>query len=198
MLHLSFSFDSCFLVFNNVNISANKELLLRFHNLLLLEAIFHVHRIKIKHAMLDDIDRKIINELQGGFPICERPYAEVAKRLKINEQTLIERLNALLEQGFLSRFGPLYHAEKLGGGLTLAAMKVPEVDFEKIAHQINTFPEIAHNYARNHSFNMWFVIATETPERIAQVIQEIEAKTGLPVYNMPKQAEYFIGLKLDV
>lgn len=148
--------------------------------------------------MLDDIDRKIINDLQGGFPICERPYAEIAERLEISEQTLLNRLNNLLEQGFLSRFGPLYHAEKLGGGLTLAAMKVPEQDFEKIANQINAFPEIAHNYARNHSFNMWFVIATETPERIIEVIKEIEEKTGLPVYNMPKQAEYFIGLKLDV
>lgn len=148
--------------------------------------------------MLDIIDRKIINDLQGGFPICERPYAEVAKRLEISEQMLIDRLSNLLEQGVLSRFGPLYHAEKLGGGLTLAAMKVPEQDFEKVANQINAFPEIAHNYARNHSFNMWFVIATETPERIVEVIKEIEEKTGLPVYNMPKQAEYFIGLKLDV
>lgn len=148
--------------------------------------------------MLDIIDRKIINDLQGGFPICERPYAEVAKRLEISEQMLIDRLSNLLEQGVLSRFGPLYHAEKLGGGLTLAAMKVPEQDFEKVANQINAFPEIAHNYARNHNFNMWFVIATETPERIVEVIKEIEEKTGLPVYNMPKQAEYFIGLKLDV
>jgi len=148
--------------------------------------------------MLNDIDRQIINSLQGGFPICERPYAEVAERLKISEKELLSRLNILLEQGYLSRFGPLYHAEKLGGGLTLAAMKVPEQDFDKIANQINTFPEVAHNYARDHSFNMWFVIATETPERIAEVIKEIEAKMGLPVYNMPKQTEYFIGLKLDV
>jgi len=148
--------------------------------------------------MLNDTDRQIINELQGGFPICECPYAEVAERLKINEKELLNRLNTLLEQGYLSRFGPLYHAEKLGGGLTLAAMKVPEQDFDKITNQINAFSEIAHNYARNHSFNMWFVIATETPERIAEVIKEIEAKTGLTVYNMPKKTEYFIGLKLEV
>jgi len=148
--------------------------------------------------MLDEIDRKIINNLQGGFPICEHPYAEAAERLEIPEKELLSRLNILLEQGYLSRFGPLYHAEKLGGGLTLAAMKVPEQDFDKIADQINAFPEVAHNYARNHPFNMWFVIATETPERIAEVIKKIETKTGLSVYNMPKKTEYFIGLKLDV
>lgn len=146
---------------------------------------------------MDDIDKAIINHLQNGFPVCESPYQQVAEQLRLTETVLIERLAKLLDDGVLSRFGPMYHAEAMGGALTLAAVKVAEAQFDAIADTINAFPEVAHNYARNHTLNMWFVIATETPERITEVIQTIEAKTELSVYNMPKLNEYFVELKLE-
>ncbi|MBT6093754.1 MAG: Lrp/AsnC family transcriptional regulator [Rhodospirillaceae bacterium] len=146
---------------------------------------------------MDQLDRAIINEFQGGFPISARPYAEAAERVGIDEQGFIDRLQVLLDDGVLSRFGPMYHAEKLGGGLTLAALAVPEADFDKVAEAVNAFPEVAHNYAREHHLNMWFVLATETPERVGEVIGEIEEATGLPVFNMPKQEEYFVGLRFE-
>ena len=146
---------------------------------------------------MDAIDRLIINTLQEGFPICDAPYLQVAIQLGLNEQTLIERLLALLDNGTLTRFGPLYHAELMGGALTLAAVKTPSERFAEVTGMINAFPEVAHNYARNHALNMWFVIATETPEQIEQTINLIEQQTGLTVYNMPKINEYFVGLKLE-
>ena len=146
---------------------------------------------------MDNIDRAIINTLQDGFPVCHSPYKQVAQALNISEQDLITRLKTLLDTKVLSRFGPLYNAEQIGGALTLAAVTVAEKDFESIADIINSFPEVAHNYQRNHRLNMWFVLATETPEQIHQVISEIEAQTGLKVYNMPKIQEYFVGLKLE-
>ncbi len=147
---------------------------------------------------MDSVDRHIINGLQGDFPISERPYAEAAARLGLTEDELIRRVDALLAQGALTRFGPMYHAERLGGALTLAAMKIPEEDFERVAGIVNAFPEVAHNYAREHRFNMWFVLATETPERIAEVIGEIERATGYRVYNMPKIEEFYVGLRFEV
>ncbi len=147
--------------------------------------------------MMDATDRTIVNALQGGFPVCERPYAEVADRLGLDEAQLIERLGRLLDEGTLSRFGPMYDAQRLGGGLTLAAMAVPEERFNAVAETVNAFPEVAHNYAREHALNMWFVLATERPERIGEVIAEIEAATGLAVHDMPKIDEYFIGLRLE-
>lgn len=146
---------------------------------------------------MDATDRNIINSLQGGFPVCERPYAEVAARLGLGEDELIARLETLLAQGTLTRFGPMYHAERLGGALTLAAMKIPPAEFDRVAEIVNGFPEVAHNYARDHEFNMWFVLATKTPERISEVIAEIERATGCPVYNMPKIEEFFVGLRFD-
>ena len=147
---------------------------------------------------MDTTDRNIINNLQGGFPLCERPYAEAAAKLGLTEDELIQRLDALLEQGALSRFAPMYHAERLGGALTLAAMKIPADDFERVAQIVNGFPEVAHNYAREHAFNMWFVLATETPQRITGVISEIEKATGYTVYNMPKLEEFFVELRFTV
>lgn len=146
---------------------------------------------------MDDIDRRIINALQVGFPICDAPYQQVAGQLGLTEQALLERLQTLLDNGTLSRFGPLYHAELMGGALTLAAVKAPPERFDEVTEIINAFPEVAHNYARNHALTMWFVIATETPEQIRQTLAAIEQQTGLTVYNMPKINEYFVGLKLE-
>ena len=147
---------------------------------------------------MDELDRALINTLQGGFPICERPYAEVATRLGSDEETVIERIGSLLERGLLSRFGPMYHAEQMGGALSLAAMQIPPDDFGRVTGIVNSQPQVAHNYERNHRLNMWFVLATETPEGQQETITRIERETGYPVYNMPKIREYFVELKLHV
>lgn len=145
---------------------------------------------------LDALDRAIINRLQDGFPLCEHPYAAVAAELGMGEQDLLSRLERLLQERVLSRFGPMYHAERLGGGLSLAAMKIPPEDFERVAGIVNAMPEVAHNYARDHALNMWFVLATETPQGQQEALARIERESGYPVYNMPKIKEYFVELKL--
>jgi len=147
---------------------------------------------------MDELDRALINTLQGGFPVCERPYAEVAARLGSDEQTVIARIGVLLERGLLSRFGPMYHAEQMGGALSLAAMQIPPDDFERVTGIVNRQPQVAHNYERNHRLNMWFVLATETPDGQQEAITRIERETGYPVFNMPKIREYFVELKLHV
>ena len=147
---------------------------------------------------LDQHDKDIINALQGGFPVCERPYLEAAKKLDLSEDDLIKRIEALLNSGALSRFGPLINAERMGGGLTLAALAVNEDDFDRVVELVNAHPQVAHNYEREHEYNMWFVIATETPEQVEQTIKKIELETGLQVLNVPKLEEFFIGLRFDL
>lgn len=145
---------------------------------------------------MDELDRAIVNRLQGGFPLCVRPFAAAAAELGTDEATLIARIGALLGNGTLTRFGPLYDAERMGGAFTLCALCVPDEDFEHVAARVNAHPEVAHNYARDHAFNMWFVLATAAPADIARVIGAIEAETGLTVYDFPREAEYFIDLRL--
>lgn len=146
---------------------------------------------------LDAIDRRVVSALQGGLPVCERPYAEAAAGLGLTEDELLARLERLLTDGVLTRFGPMYHAERLGGAFTLAAIKVPAEDFERVADIVNSFPEVAHNYQREHAFNMWFVLATERPERVGEVIGDIERATGLKVHNLPKLEEFYVGLRFE-
>lgn len=146
----------------------------------------------------DDLDRKIINALQGGFPVSDDPFGEVASWFDTDRENIISRIKALLDNGALSRFGPLFNSERMGGAVTLAALKVPNDRFEEVTKLVNAHREVAHNYARTHELNMWFVLATETPNQIARVIEKIEAETGLHVFNCPKEQEYFIGLRLEI
>lgn len=147
---------------------------------------------------MDDIDRMVVNLLQAGFPVCELPYREAARRLGITEDDLIGRIRRMLDEGVLTRFGPLFQAEQLGGAFTLAAISVPEADFERTAAIINAMPEVAHNYERDHELNMWFVLATETAGGMARAMERIERDTGYPVVDMPKTREYFVGLRFEV
>jgi siroheme decarboxylase len=145
---------------------------------------------------MDATDRRIVNALHGGLPVCERPYLVAAAALGLTEDDLIARLDRLLAEGTLTRFGPLFDAAVLGGAFTLAAMQVPAADFDRVVAAVNALPEVAHNYERAHEFNMWFVLGTETPEDVAATIARIERETGLPVYAFPKEREYFVELRL--
>jgi DNA-binding Lrp family transcriptional regulator len=147
---------------------------------------------------MDELDRAILNRLQSCLPLCERPFAQVAQALGTDEDELLERLRRMLADGTLTRFGPLFDAERLGGAFTLAAMAVPPEDLERVAALVNALPEVAHNYQRDHRYNLWIVLAADAPEKIAAALQRIEALTGYPVLNLPKEAEYFIGLRLHV
>ena len=136
--------------------------------------------------------------MQGGFPIIDRPFSKMADQIRGNlkEQELILRVEAMLDDGALSRFGPMYNAEEMGGAFCLCAMSVPPEIFDEVAEQVNAFEEVAHNYEREHRLNMWFVLATEHPDQIRQAAREIEGETGLKVYLFPKHEEFFIGLKV--
>ena len=147
---------------------------------------------------MDELDSAIVNRLQGGFPLAERPFAVVAAELGLAEEDLIARVRRLLEKGVLTRFGPMYQVERMGGAFSLAAMRVPPGDFDHVAEIVNALPEVAHNYEREHAYNMWFVLATEKPEGIARAIARIERETGLAVLNLPKLREYFVEFRLAV
>jgi DNA-binding Lrp family transcriptional regulator len=151
---------------------------------------------------LDTIDRAIIDTLQGGFPICERPYAEVAGGLGIAEADLLRRLQRLLDRRVLTRFGPLFQVERMGGAFVLAAMRVPEADWQRVLAVVNSLPAVAHNYRReserNSGFNMWFVLAAESEAGIDAAIGQIQQSSGLQVFSFPKLQEYFVEMKLPV
>jgi len=139
-----------------------------------------------------------VNRLQHGFPICERPFAQAALELGLGEGELLQRLGRLLDSGVLTRFGPMFQIERAGGAVVLAAMQVPQTDLDRVITTLNALPEVAHNYLREHRFNLWFVLATPSPRHTDRTIDGIEAATGYPVHAMPKLKEYFLDLRLPL
>ena len=149
-----------------------------------------------KANTLDILDRAILNRLQQTLPLVSRPFAAMASELGCTEDVLLERTRELLRTGVITRFGPFLDAEAMGGAFCLCAIAAPDEQFDCLAAIVNGFEEVAHNYQRDHILNMWFVLATDTPEAIQDVARRIETATGCHVHLFPKEREYFIGFKV--
>ena len=121
----------------------------------------------------------------------------MAGTLGLTEDELIARIARLREIGAITRFGPFFDAAAMGGAFCLCAIAVPAARFDEVMTLVNARPEVAHNYERAHQLNMWFVLATEAPEGIAEAAARIEAETGLEVLQFPKLREFFIGFRVQ-
>jgi siroheme decarboxylase len=110
---------------------------------------------------LDDFDKRLLNQMQGAFPIVPRPYAEVATALGVPEQQVIDRVGELIAARIIRQVTPIYDTRALGYGSMLVAAKVDPEHPWRAAKIINSHPGVSHNYLRNHDFNMWFTIAVE-------------------------------------
>lgn len=149
-------------------------------------------------AKLNALETSIVNQLQGGFPLTSQPFARAAATLGCSELALRQGLDGLLQRQVLTRFGPLYQIERMGGCFVLAALAVPPARFDEVAAAVNSLPAVAHNYQRSHKLNMWFVLAAASQAGISAACSAIELLTGLTVHAFPKQREYFVGMRFTV
>lgn len=154
-------------------------------------------RATLSPEALDATDRLLINRLQDGLPLTHDPFAPVAREAGIPETEVVDRIARLREIGAITRFGPFLDAEAMGGAFCLCAMAVPQDRFDEVMTLVNAHPEVAHNYERQHKLNMWFVLACEKPEEIAEAAAQIEGETGLQVLRFPKLKEFFIGFRVE-
>ena len=142
---------------------------------------------------LDALDRRLLDDFQSGIPLAPRPFALMAEQLGVAEAEVIARLQRLTEAGAVSRVGPVFRPRQVGAS-TLAAMAVPPERLAEVATLVNGFPEVNHNYEREHDFNLWFVLTAPDQTRLEQVLDEIGRRAGLPVMDLPMLAEYHIDL----
>jgi DNA-binding Lrp family transcriptional regulator len=149
------------------------------------------HRIE-----LSQLERQVINALQRGLPLCPRPFRELAESLGVDEQTIVDTVDHLLGTGVATRFGPMFDVEKMGGRFCLCAVAAGD-NWPEVAAIINQHDAVAHNYLRDHDFNLWFVIAAESQRQLDQVIATLERETGLAILALPKLKEYAIRLYLE-
>jgi siroheme decarboxylase len=115
---------------------------------------------------LDDLDRKLLNLMQGSFPIAQRPYRRVAELGGMQEAELMLRVQRLLDKRIIRQVTPIFDTRALGYSSMLVAAKVDARNPHRAAQVINEHPGVSHNYLRNHEFNLWFTIATEPDSRL--------------------------------
>lgn len=142
---------------------------------------------------LDEIDRHLLNDFQQGFPLSARPYAEVGERLGIGEAEVLARLARLSAAGAVSRVGAVLRPKRVGVS-TLAAMAVTPGRLDAVAELVSTYPEVNHNYEREHRVNLWFVVTARDADRLNEVLAEIALLTGIEVLDLPMLEEYHIDL----
>ena len=143
---------------------------------------------------LTDLDRKLLNLMQGSFPIEPRPYAAVAKEAGVSEQEVLDAVKHLLDKRIIRQVTPIFDTRAFGYGSMLVAAKVDPEHPWRAATIINEHPGVSHNYLRNHDFNMWFTLAVEEGSALGlqgtlDVLQELtgaESIRQLPTLQLFK------------
>jgi DNA-binding Lrp family transcriptional regulator len=146
---------------------------------------------------MDAFDLSLLNGFQRDFPLVARPFATVAERLGCGEARVLERLRALKARGAVSRVGAVVTPRRIGAS-TLAALSAPPGRLARVAEQVSALSEVNHNYEREHSFNLWFVLAAGDARRLAAALQRIRDATGCPLISLPLQEEFHIDLGFDL
>ena len=146
---------------------------------------------------IDALSRRLIDRFQHGMPLCAEPYRAMADALECSEDQVLACLEHLESGGGLSRIGPVFEHSRAGAS-TLVALAVPEAQLEQIAELINRYPEVNHNYLREHRYNLWFVLTGPDRQHIDALLAAIEAQTGLVPLDLPMQAAYRIDLGFSI
>ncbi|MBL8504583.1 MAG: Lrp/AsnC family transcriptional regulator [Rhodocyclaceae bacterium] len=146
---------------------------------------------------MDSLDFRLINEFQRDFPLEPQPFAEIAYRLCIDEETVLAALQRLRETGVVSRVGAVFAPRRVGAS-TLAALAAPPDRLEEIAARVSGRPEVNHNYEREHRYNLWFVVTACDEAHLARALEAIEGDTDCKVISLPLEHEFYIDLGFDL
>ena len=139
------------------------------------------------------LERRLLDAYQHGLPLESRPFARMASELGVDEQSVIDALQGLVETGVASRVGAVLRPNRAGVS-TLAAMAVPEERLEAVAELVSSLPEVNHNYEREHRYNLWFVVTASDRAHLHAVLDAISDETALDLLELPMLEEYFIDL----
>ena len=147
---------------------------------------------------MNKLSQQIIDHYQKGFPLSPTPFKVMAEELNVSEQEILDCVESLQQTDVVSRVGPVFNHKKAGAS-TLAAIAVPEGLLNSTAEMVNEFKEVNHNYAREHIYNLWFVVTATDDKHLEQTLWSIRKKTGYPILNLPMEKSYHIdlGFKLN-
>jgi len=147
---------------------------------------------------MDTREKQLLNDYQRVFPLTPRPFREVGNALGVSESTVISMLNRLITNGKVSRVGATFVPGRVGATM-LGALSVPDARLLEVAEIVNAYPEINHNYEREHAFNLWFVATSESEREVEGVMREIQRVAGCgPALFLPAVESYHVDLGFDL
>jgi len=153
---------------------------------------------KKKKFILDPKDRLILNAIQRDFPITHRPFLALARKLKIKEREILERVKRLKEAGIIRRIGASFSARSVGFSSTQCAAKVPEDKVKDFVAVVNSYPGVTHNYERGGQYNIWFTLIAPSPKKIEKILAQISAQTGVKeILNLPAHKTFKIAVDFN-
>jgi DNA-binding Lrp family transcriptional regulator len=149
--------------------------------------------------MLTTLHKQLLNDYQRDFPLSARPYQDIADALGVTEAEVLSAFTELNDNNFISRIGPVIPPNHIGVS-ALVAMSVPESQLQAVADKVSAYPEVNHNYEREHRLNLWFVVIASDAGHLRAVIDSIERETSYPAMLLPMLDDFFIdlGFKLDL
>jgi len=150
-------------------------------------------------SVIDEKDRKILNQIQVDFPVDSRPYKILAEKIGIREDELIQRINQMKKDLLIRRIGGNFSPDRLGYYSTLCAAKVPEDKIEVFTKTVNEYSGVTHNYKRDHEFNIWFTFIEASVEIIKTNLENIKKTTKVEtILNLPATRVFKISANFKV
>jgi radical SAM protein with 4Fe4S-binding SPASM domain len=150
---------------------------------------------------LDPADLALLDALQDDIPLVSRPFAVIAARLKIPEEEVMQRLRGLQERGIVRGLSPVLESRHAGlSATTLVALRVPDDRIPVVARLINAYPEVSHNYRRDHRYSLWFTIAGKDERRIREIVREIKERAWLSdgdILELPTVRRFKIDVRFS-
>jgi len=143
------------------------------------------------------LEQHLLNDYQRNMSLSTTPYADMARQLGVSEEKVLQTIQSLQDRGVISRVGPVFRPNRIGVS-TLAAMAVSAKDLACVARIVSAFPEVNHNYERDHEYNLWFVVTASSSEHLDIVLYEIEQHAEYPLMSLPMLDDYFIDLGFEL
>ncbi|MEO9363258.1 MAG: Lrp/AsnC family transcriptional regulator [Nitrososphaera sp.] len=151
------------------------------------------------NQQLDEMDKKLLNDIQWVFPLADRPYLEIAKNYGISEDEVMRRISGLKGAGLIRQVNAIFDTRRLGYKSALIAFAVAPEKLDAVAEKVNEHPGVSHNYERNHEYNMWFTLAVPPDSDMKEELDRMSALDGVVKYRLlPTLKMYKIGVKLDM
>jgi DNA-binding Lrp family transcriptional regulator len=146
---------------------------------------------------LTKLQKQLCNALQNGLPICERPFAGIAKDLESSEEKILEQTRRLKNAGIIRRIGALLNYRALGMTSTLVAAHVPQQKIQEVAEIVNSLENVSHNYLRTHYYNLWFTLHAQTSKQIDSVLAGLFSRFDIVLHSLPARCVFKLDVRFD-